>query len=540
MKYDYWQIKKEFPEDIISAILDSRNFLDKGHFLNPKYENLISPESIPNCKEAAIKITTSIRNKEKIGIFMDYDADGLSGGAILHQTLTLLGCKPFCYVPSREEGYGLTDQAVEKFAKEGVSLLICVDCAVKNNAEIKLAKTKKIETIVADHHELPKILPEAIIVHPFLSKSLKFKYFSGGAVAFMLSRMLLGDDNRSKWFIDLAAISTIGDLMPLIDDNRIIAHFGLKVLNKTKNLGLKMLVKQSDLKKIGSYEVGYMIAPRLNATGRISHPKDSFELLITDDQQRAVELARKLEKINTDRQNLLDLSVKQAIEQAEKEPSSDIFILKHKDWPEGIVGLIAGRVCEKFYRPSIVLSDKGEILKGSARSVKDIDLVKLLTTQEKLLKSFGGHKQAAGLTLENKNFDEFKKNISKEVKKYGPGNFKKTLTIDCLINLDDINLNLIKEIEKLEPFGIGNPRPVFSLKNVLIEQCNEVGKDKTHHRIKICNSKCSVFMISFNSEQNKIILSEGSRYDIAFSAKLGMFNNHEKVDLILEDAKKIK
>lgn len=540
MKYDYWQIKKKFPDDIVSAILDSRDFSNKDKFLNPKYEDLVSPENIPNCKKAAKKISTSIKNNEKIGIFMDYDADGLSGGAILYQTLTMLGSKPFCYVPSREEGYGLTNQAIENFAKEGISLLICVDCAVKNNEEIKFAKKKKIETIVADHHELPEILPEAIIVHPFLSKSLKFKYFSGGAVAFMLSRMLLDDDNRSKWLIDLAAISTIGDLMPLVDDNRIIAHFGLKVLNKTKNLGLKMLMKQSDIKKVGSYEVGYMIAPRLNATGRISHPKDSFELLSTDDEQRAVELASKLEKINIDRQSLLETSVKQAIEQAEKVPSSDIFVLKHKDWPEGIVGLIAGKVCEKFYRPAIALSDKGDVLKGSARSVKNIDLVKLLSTQEKLLKSFGGHKQAAGLTLENINFDDFKKNITKEVKKYGPENFKKTLIIDCLINLDDININLLKEIEKLEPFGIGNPRPVFSLKNVLIEQCNEVGKDKTHHRIKICNSKCSMFMISFNTEQNKIIMSEGKRYDIAFSAKLGTFNNQEKIDLILEDAKEIK
>lgn len=533
-----WEIFNRYPDDIISCVLTKRGIDDQGSFLNPRYEDLIGEEEIPGVREAKKKIIATSKSNRKIAIFADYDADGVCGGAIMYKALKEYFEEIYVIIPNRQDGYGLNLVAVEELVKNKIDLLITVDCGIKNVEEIKQAKLYGIHTIVVDHHQTGEVLPEAILVHPHLSNKLRFKYFSGGGVAYFLAKALSKKAGREKWLLDLVAISSIADMVPLIEDNRILVKYGLVVLNKTKNIGLKILFEKAQIKEIGTYEVGYMIAPRLNAAGRISMPRKSFELLIGNQEDILVKEAEELNSLNVQRQDILAKAQKEAIEKvAQKRLDKENIIIIETDYPEGIIGLVAGKVTQSFYKPSIILTKRDGSLKGSARSVPGVDITKLISRSNKYLKSFGGHEQAAGVALDVSQMPGFKKDIKRNASMFDAKLFTKKLYIDALIRPADVNVALAESINKLEPFGQGNHKPIFAFKDIAIQNVRYLGKKKDHLSFDIKHDGGAIQGIIFCFENKCSRLSTEKKYDVAFSINLDLWNGNKKTKLIIEDVK---
>lgn len=541
MKYKDWQILNRFPDDIIGEILKSRKISDRDTYFNPNYKSLSDPFAFSGMKKAVERVKHAIEAKERIGLFMDYDADGICGGAVIFKTLSKFINIDY-YIPHRHEGYGLNNGALDYFKKSGDKLVLTVDCGIKNNKEIDYANKLGLEVIVIDHHELSEDLPKAYeIIHPKISKNLKFKNFSGGGVAYNFVRGLNLSGEQEKWDIELAAISTVADIVPLIEDNRTIVHFGLNVLNRTRNMGLKKMIEVAGIKEggIGTYEIGFQIAPRINATGRIDDPVSSFKLLIESDRKEVGVLAQKLQSLNLERQDVLEKSLEEAEKIIEKEMlyHENIIIVKSDSFNEGVVGLVAGKISDKYYRPSIVLTSHDGFWKGSARSITGVDITRVITVAEKYLRSFGGHPGAAGLSLTRENLEKFIKIIAKEALKIDPKLFERKLVIDALVHPAEVNLNLAKKIAKMEPFGYGNKKPIFALTDLKISSLRFVGKNSDHLKLSLCTSdsvhECMLFFAKKNGFEGEV----GKTVDVAFSLNVNTWNNREKVDLIIEDIK---
>jgi len=542
MSYDNWIYKSRFPQDVVTEILKNRNVENPDKFINPKYEDLVDPSVFKDIDKALERIRSAVASNEKIGIFMDYDADGVTGGAIMHKALSNVGAELEYYVPERTEGYGLNEKAINEFAKKKVGLLITVDCGVKNHKEIAFANGVGMDAIIVDHHQLDEALPEALaIVHPKIVKRGIGLDLSGGGVAFMLSRAILEDHGRAKWLIDLAAISSVADVVPIVDDNRTIVKYGLIVLNKTKNIGLKALYSVAGLnnKSIGVYDIGFVIAPRLNAAGRIAHPKDAFKLLISENTEEAKQLAEKLNHLNQIRQDKLANAIKEAeleVLKSKQDTANAIVLLGQ--WDEGIIGLVASKICEKYNRPAIILTKVDGFLKGSARSIKSINVTDLIGCAGEHLLSYGGHIQAAGLSLKADKYQTFIKIIKSEAKKFDKKLFVRNLQIDALLHADQLNLKLAEQIEKLQPFGMGNPRPNFAIENVTVRDIKTIGKDSNHLKVTLCSADTANQCLMFDYINKSWFIEAGDKIDVVFSLSINEWNNRRNLDLIVEDVKK--
>ena len=541
MKYDDWNIKLKYPKNPIEAIIKER-IKRSGFVLSPEYGAISDPKTIHDLPKAAKLIKKEISAGRAIGIFMDYDADGVCAGALLYKAIEAMGGKCEYYVPQRSEGYGLSRQAVDVFKKKNISIIVTVDCGIRNVREIEYANKGGVGVIVTDHHLVGDELPRALaVVHPSLGKARAFSQYSGAGIAFQLARELLEKDEKIKWLLDLASISTVADIVPLVGDNRIIVKYGLLVINKTKNLGLRYLLRVAGLadKKVGAYELGYVIAPRLNAAGRLAKPEDSFRLLVTRDAGEAKALAEKLNTYNEVRQQQLKDSLEEALSDTNKRKlfKNNIIILKG-DWNEGIVGLIAGRITQEYHLPSIVLTQVDGKLKGSARSISKVDITEVIGKQEKNLLSFGGHRQAAGLSLKKENFQLVKNALEKATNKIDRSVFKSELEIDALISMDDLNIGFVKDLEGLAPFGMGNPQVILCLKRVEIDTMRLVGKNSDHLSLSLCSKGKLCKAILFDYNEKVFGLKEGQRYDFAFRASIDSWQDREKISLNIIDAKK--
>lgn len=541
MKYDNWNIKLRYPKNPIEAIIKER-IKRSGFVLSPEYKDISDPKTIHDLSKAAKLIKKEIADGRPVGVFMDYDADGVCAGALLYKAIEIMGGKCEYYVPRRSEGYGLSKRAIDIFKKENISIIVTVDCGIRNIQEVEYANKNAIDVIVTDHHLIGDKLPKALaVVHPSLGEPGVFLQYSGAGIAFQLARELLGKDEKTKWLLDLASISTVADIVPLVGDNRIIVKYGLLVVNKTKNLGLRHLLRVSGLgdKSVGTYELGYMIAPRLNAAGRLAEPEDSFRLLVTHDADEAKMLAEKLNAYNDARQQQLKDSLKEAFFDASKGElfKNNIIVLKG-DWNEGIVGLIAGKITQEYHLPSIVLTQVDGKLKGSARSIPGIDITQVIGKQREYLLSFGGHKQAAGLSLKKDDFKMLKEGLEKEVSKIDKSMFVSKLEIDALVSMDDLSVSFVKKLEGLAPFGMGNPQVLFCLEGVEIDTMRLVGKSRDHLSLSLCDKGKLCKAILFDYSEKVFGLKEGQRYDFAFRASVDNWQNREKISLNIIDAKK--
>lgn len=550
---EIWEVSKRTQKDIVDQLLVNRGVgLDKDSkqkFFNPKYEDLNDPYLLIGMEKAVSRIRDAFEKKETVGIFADYDADGIPGAAILFRSFSKIGIKSKVYIPDREEGYGLSKKGIDCLVSLGCTLIITVDLGIKNFNEASYCKENKIDLIITDHHLPDEKTPDAFaVINPKLSKKYPDPNLCGCAVAYKLITALNKHFSRAlsepflKWSLDLVSISTISDVVPLTGENRVLAKYGLIVLNKTKNAGLRALIGVSQIKreKIDAYVAGFQIGPRLNAPGRIDHATKSFELLVTEDSDEASRLARWLNRQNENRQKEMDTVIKQAIAKIneEKQESNHLIVIAG-EWIKGIIGPSASRIADTFTRPVILFSSLGGVFTGSARSVEGVNIVDLISTAGNYVERFGGHKGAAGLTVSLSNFEKFKKIIQAKANRLiSKDNLTKRIKIDLEIRPEEITYELCDRIACFEPFGLGNPTPVFLISGSRIIDMNMVGRDKNHLSMTVRHGKSNFRAIKFQHENPNVMINE--KYDLAVKLCPNEWGNKKRVDLNIVGMRKVE
>jgi single-stranded-DNA-specific exonuclease len=538
---------------ILIQLLVNRNIASEeeiNNFLNPSIKFLRQPDLLPNILEAVKRLKKAIEKKETILVFGDYDADGVISSVLIYNFLKKIGLEVEIYIPDRfEEGYDINLNFLKKIAKEKkYSLIICVDCGTNcvDVREFILSDKCSIEIIACDHHEQCekneiKQSYKYIIVNPKLEGSeYPFKYLSGAGVTFKLIIALLRqlnekikekfEKNYLSSLLDLVAIATIADIMPLIDENRIIVKNGLKLIKDTKNSGLKRLVEivLNNKNEISVHDVGFIIAPRLNAAGRIKNAMNSVNLL-RDDAGSFEDIITELDSFNRSRQSIQEKIFTEILESNDFEAivkEKKFFIEKSPDWNEGVLGVVASDIIKKFNIPVILFKEiEGNKLKGSGRSIEKFDLYSNLKKLEKYFIKFGGHKLACGITMKSEYFEEFREQMMQiALNLISKKDIAKKLTYDLELSFKDLNFNLMNELEMLEPHGIGNPRPVFLTRDCFIEVVNfySTSKGNRYAVMKVKNKNVKLDAVFFNIE-DKIgekaydKLKNGASIDILFN-----------------------
>lgn len=522
-----WKILPKKSDDLIEQLLANRGIKtekEKERFFNPKISDYKSYLKISGIDKAQQRIKEAIEKNELIVVFGDYDVDGICASAILYKSLTSLGAKVLPYIPHREkEGYGLSKLGLEFAKSSKASVVITVDCGIVAFEQAKFARQLDLDLIITDHHLPEDILPEAfVIVH-----STKM---CGAAVAWCLIQDIIEKDLVSE-LLQFVAIATICDLIPLVGLDRAFVFEGLKYLNKITNLGLLALVNEANINlgNISSFEIGYIIGPRLNAIGRLEHAIDALRLLCTKDPVKAKKLAKLLCDTNAIRQQI----TKTAIEQAKGliDNKKGIHVLYSSDWSSGIIGLIAGKITEEYYCPAIAISVGKTLSKGSARSIDGINIVELIRKHTDILIDVGGHPGAAGFSIESKYIQTFKKRLEKydldiPVKK------EKVLEIDAEIKKEKITKELIRNLDRFSPFGFGNSQPVFVTSLMKISDIRTVGNGK-HLKFRADGIEA----IAFSMGEWLNLLKSNQLINLAYNMELNNFNGYEHIQLQIKNIK---
>ena len=546
-------------EEIIKILLKNRGLNKKKEieaFLYPDLGNLTlinAGISQKELRKALERIKKAIKNNESVSVYTDYDADGICAGAIVWESLYSLGVKVLPYVPHRvNEGYGLSKKGISNISeKQGATLIITVDHGITAVEKIDYAKKLGIDVIIIDHHLKPGKTPKAIaLIHTtricatgvawffcnYINTHLTQKKFSISELESLKHRNL-----------DLVALATIADLVPLKNTNRIFVFFGLRELNQTKRIGLNELIKGSGLNKgkLGVFEIGYILAPRINALGRLSHALDALRLLCTRDSDKARKIVNILTTTNLERQKLTESSLLKAIEIVKKESlflgqkskrGQKLIFISHESFQEGIIGLIAGKLVEEFNLPSIVLSMGEKFSKASARSINGFNIVESIRQARDLLLDVGGHPMAAGFTILTENITKLKKrmmNIASE--KIIDDDLQKVIKIDLEIDITDITFKLFYSIQRLAPFGIGNPEPIFLSRNVTVSNASLVGKKKQHLKFSL-KATPLIKAIGFGLGEFYQKIIPNTVLDIVYTINIDSWNSNS-LQLKLKDVK---
>lgn len=451
---------------ITAQILLNRDIKDFNSFLYGNLNSLSSPTLLPDIKKAAERIMEAVYNNEKILVVGDYDVDGITSVAIFYEFAKKFQKNFSFYIPHRvKEGYGLHTGIIEKAKKEGQKLIIAFDCGTNSSVEVELAKKYKIDVIVVDHHQPKENLNNQFaFINPKRKDSCyPFSELSSAALSFKLLQVLTGQD--CYFLLDLVALSLVCDVVPLKGENRILLKEGIRLLKNSKREAIKALCKVSNLKQenIDTFHIGYILGPRINASGRVASAKDALDIFLTDDDKKIFDIATKLQGYNQLRRNIEAEILQEAESIVEKEFIDDCAIVVHNDgWHPGLLGIVASRLVEKYYRPSFVFTFDDKIGRGSARSIHSIHLMEVLDKCAYLLQLYGGHKKAAGLQILKSDIQLFKEKINSLIKQnLKPQDFIPVLEIDAQLSFKDINSRLIEEIKLLEPFGEENPTPQF-------------------------------------------------------------------------------
>lgn len=544
---------------IIASILINRNIVsveDAFDFLNPSFNNMRPPFSIKGINTAVSRIYSAIINNEKILIFGDYDVDGITATTILLEFFSYIGTNAYYYIPHRiKEGYGLQKNHITDYAlPKGINLIITVDCGSSSYDAVKAAQRLGIDVIITDHHRITDRPPHAFaVVNPKRTDCTSgLDNLAGVGVAFYLLiclRKHLRDNSfwhnlpepNLKNLCDLVALGTIADMVPLVDENRILVNAGLEKIYTGERNGMKALVEECKLKAplADTDDIAFKLAPRLNAPGRIDHAKTAVELLTAKHLDMARQTAQTLNKLNIQRQVIEKELTDNILFYLNKNPhllQKKTLVLSNQGWHEGILGIVASRLAKKFFRPVVLISTKDGIGKGSARSVPGIDLYDGLMACASDLENFGGHSMAAGLKLKDENINLFQENFEKVVKNMTKKiNLVPVITIDYELNFDDISDTLIDDLEALKPFGAGNHEPLFTAKNIKVLSSKIVGENHRNMLLKQnSSSKGKGFnAIHFNIDKSKQ-LNDG--FDkIAFRLRWNHWNGTKKAQIIIEE-----
>lgn len=551
------EYKNSFPEvhPIILQLLYNRGLRDQARideFTNPDYgQDSHNPFLFRHMRVAVDRIFTAIKAGEKITVHGDYDADGVSATVVMVEVLRALGADVCVYIPHRmTEGYGLNENTVDELAANGTRLIITVDCGISNKAEVAVAKEKGIDCIITDHHEEPPELPEALaIINPSVAAdNYPFRTLAGSGVAFKVAQALVQQDNGEKlkegfekWLLDVVAIGTIADMVPLVGENRTMAKYGLVVLRKTKRPGLRALATASrlQLSSIDSSGVAFGIVPRLNAAGRIDHANTAYQLLITEDPTEARSVAEHLEEDNKKRQRMTERMVAESKKQIGNPGDQRILFAMGNDWSAGLVGLVAGRLMDQFERPVLVMGNRDGEIMGSGRSIPAFDITAGLVKSREYLDRYGGHAAACGFTLKPGVYENFVKRMSELAQEaITPEAMVKRLSIDSRIRLSDISWEIINALEQFEPFGQGNPAVRFLGEGLVVDDFQKVGRDGKHLRMMVSQDGQTKKIIAFGFGQSwGNVLKLGDMIDVVFELSVNEWNGHREMQLKLIDMK---
>lgn len=513
-------------------------------FLFPQDQSFHDPYLLKDMDIAVARIKQAIEQQEQIFIFGDYDADGVSSTTIMMKTLTELGAKVQFYIPNRfTEGYGPNEPAFRYAAESGVRVIITVDTGISALHEAKVAKELGMDLIITDHHEPGPELPEAFaIIHPKLPDSTyPFRDLAGVGVAFKLAHALYG--YVPEHLLDIAVIGTIADLVSLKGENRLIAKTGIQKLKTTQCVGLKAMFKLTGVNPstINEETVGFLLAPRINAAGRLDSADIAVHLLLTNDPYEAESIAEEMEELNKQRQALVNKIAEEAIKEVEDYypiSQNSVLVVGKEGWNAGVIGIVASKLVEKYYRPTIVLSfdkEKG-VAKGSARSIAGFDLFHNLSTCRDILPHFGGHPMAAGMTLNLENVDELRQRLNTLAdEQLTVEDFTPIAHIDSLIDLVDIQLSSIEELQKLSPYGVDNPKPKVLLNKVNLAAIRKIGSEQNHLKVTFEMSSSTLDGVGFGLGHLYDHISPNAQLSVIGQLAINEWNNIRKPQIFLED-----
>ena len=524
-------------------------------FLSPKLTELIAPEKMPGSLEAAKRIRQALVDKQRICIYGDYDVDGITSTSILWHLLTILGADVDYYIPHRvDEGYGLNAEAVAQIAEAGTDLIVTVDCGITAVTQVAYAKQLGMDIIITDHHQPGETLPAAdAIVHPALD-GYENPDSAGAMVAFKLAWTIVNlsrttsqtPEGLRNFLLNattLAAIGTIADVVKLTGENRILTSFGLKSLAQTEMTGIQALIRSAELNgdQLDSYSIAFKLAPMLNAAGRMGHARLAVDLLTSSSQMQCYKIAEYLKEQNRLRQQCQRKIYTEArqiiVNNHLNHPEKRTIVVAGDNWHTGIIGIVASRIVDDFYRPAIVLNTDGELAQGSGRSIAGFDMFEALCACSEHLESFGGHEMAAGLKLRIDKIADF----INAFEQYAHDNIDDesvtaALDIDALCAIGDLDFNMVKHLQYLEPFGQGNPAPVFATRGVhRISPPKRVGVKGDHLQIAISDNTASVRCIGFGMGKYEKKLLENDIFSVAYEPQFNTYNGNTTVQFALKD-----
>ncbi len=532
--------------EVLARILINRGITEDEEieiFLEPKRNNFYNPFLLPDMEKAVQRIIEAINNNEKVVIYGDYDVDGITSVTVLKKFLKERGLEVGYYIPNRlEEGYGLNSQAIQKIIEEKYTLMITVDCGISAIKEIEECNELGLQTIITDHHEQGEKIPNAYAVVDAKRKDncYPFRELAGVGVVFKLiqaiSKKLNLEDKEYLKYLDIVAVGTISDIVPLINENRVIAKLGLKLIEVTKNIGLKELINASNYKKVDSSMISFGVAPRINACGRMGHQEQALKLFLTENIVEAKEITKQLNKYNLERQEKEKEIYTQALEKLQKEDLQNIntIVLGGEHWYHGVIGIVASKLTESFFKPTILVGFENGEGKGSGRSIPGFDLHEALNYSSDYLEKFGGHAMAVGLTLKKEQFEDFKNKFEEIAQKQEIKKLQPIIRIDGIITKKDFNFTTLNEIKKMEPFGEKNERPLLLYKNLKIDSIRALSEGK-HLKLTLRDENTIIDAIGFNLGDLAAEFLIGDKVDVVGSLEENSYNGIEKLQINLKD-----
>ena len=542
--------KKYNINKLLATILVNRNIVneeDINKFLKPTRNDFHDPFLILDMEKAVERIIQAINKQENVTIYGDYDVDGITSITVLKSYLQDRGLEVNTYIPNRlNEGYGLNNNAIDKIAKNGCKLMITVDCGISAIDEINYATSLGIETIVTDHHEPGEDIPKALAVIDNKRKdsTYPFRELAGVGVVFKLIQAIsiklgLAEEEYLK-YLDIVCIGTISDIVPLIDENRVITKLGLMLVKQTRNVGLRAILQVSGYNKIDSNTISFGVAPRINACGRIGVAEEALNLFLSKNINQVNELARKLNEHNRVRQETekdIFESAKKQIEEKHLDENNTI-VVAGENWHHGVIGIVSSKITDMYFKPSILLSfEEDGIGKGSGRSIPGFDLHDALMKCNDCIEKFGGHSMAIGITIKRENFEKLKNKLEQIAIEEHINEIVPIIKIDAKINLAEVNKEMVESLKELEPFGEGNKMPVFAFKNLKIDSIRALSEGK-HLKLTLKDNNVIVNAIGFNMGSLAEDYRIGDKIDVVGTLEINSFNGMDSIQINMKDIMK--
>ena len=561
MKRNHWQVLPKISEEQLYQIthkvktpispLVIQLLFNRGIITTEAIESFLSaderlqndPFLLPDIDNAVGRIQGALRSGEKIAIYGDFDADGITATTLLHEGLKAIGADVVSYIPHRgDEGYGLNNAAISYLSGQGISLLITADCGVSAVPEVIEANRIGMDVVVTDHHNVPSEMPPAVaVIDPKRSDSrYPFNDLAGVGVSYKLLQALtvtLKSDKKVEPFLDLVALGTVADMVSLLGENRYLVKRGLEELQKTKRIGIRELAKCAGIpvSAIDTDVISWVLAPRLNAAGRLDHAGIGLKLLSTDSVEEARNLADSLERKNSERQRLTEVLIIKAKEQIIKEAvDSPLIMVGGHDFHSGVVGVVAGKLAEEFYRPAVVFEQGSEWTKGSARSVPQVSIIDALGECDDILYRYGGHPMAAGFTIATDKLSELRMRLTERItEQMELFKIQPHISIDAEVHLSELQGNTFKMIQQLAPFGSANPYPTFLVRDIIVDDCKCVGNSGDHLKFKLSDGKAKWDGIAF--KMGKFMKDVSPRIDIVFNLQINEWRGRASLQLNIID-----